>query len=353
MRKIIHIDMDAFFASVEQRDNPTLRAMAVAVGGQPDKRGVVAAASYEARQFGIHSAMPMATAARLCPGLVIIKPRIAHYRRVAEQIRRIFARFTDKIEPLSIDEAYLDVTENRDFQGSAALLARHILDTIFQETQLTASAGVSYCKFLAKYASNVNKPNGIFTITPQQAQSVIDQLAVEKFHGIGPATQKKLNQLGIYDGKQLKQANLSLLKQHLGKSAEFYYQLAHGIDNREIRTSRIRKSIGTETTFNIDLSTQAQMLSALQPLLNTAWQSVKKHHVLPMTITLKIKYHDFSLHSKSYTQSTPIDSKASAALIVSRLLQQVNPKHKVRLLGVSFSNLKAASTYPIQYRLFD
>lgn len=353
MRKIIHIDMDAFFASVEQRDHIGLQGLPVAVGGSPNQRGVVSTASYEARQFGIHSAMPMATAARLCPDLIIISPRIAYYRQIAEHIRHIFARFTDKVEPLSIDEAYLDVSDNDAFRGSASLLARHILDTIFSETQLTASAGVSYCKFLAKYASNINKPNGIFTITPDNAQTVIDKMPVEKFHGIGPATQKKLNALGIYHGLDLRQAHLPLLQQQLGKTADFYYQLAHGKDNRPIRTSRERKSLGTETTFSQDLSNPQQIKKQLQLLLDSAWKDLHKHDILPATLTLKIKFHDFSLQSKSFTQTTPIYSANSAQIIAEALLEQANPQKPIRLLGISFSHFKMKKDYPLQRRLFD
>nr|MBS9778428.1 DNA polymerase IV [Gammaproteobacteria bacterium] len=293
MQKIIHVDMDAFFASIEQRDNPEFRNNPIAVGGQPDRRGVVATASYEARQFGIHSAMPMASAIRLCPNLIIVKPRINYYREIAMTIREIFARYTFIIEPISIDEAYLDVTSNTDFQGSATLLAQDIIDTIAQQTSLTASAGVSYCKFLAKYASNINKPNGIFTITPQQAQSIIDKLPVESFHGIGPATQKKLNLIGIHNGMGLKNIELNVLRKQLGKNADFYHQLAHGIDNREVRTNRIRKSIGSETTFNKDICTQDEMMHELILLIDDAWKNLHKHQILAKTITLKIKYHDF------------------------------------------------------------
>lgn len=353
MRKIIHIDMDAFFASVEQRDNSGLKGLALAVGGDPKQRGVVATASYEARQFGIHSAMPMATAVRLCPDLIIISPRIAHYRAIAEQIRQIFARFTALVEPLSIDEAYLEVTDNDAFAGSASLLARHILDTITAETQLTASAGVSYCKFLAKYASNINKPNGFYTVTPDKSQALIDNMAVEKFHGIGPATQKKLNALGIYRGQDLRRADIDLLRRELGKTADFYHQLAHGIDNRPIRTHRERKSLGTETTFTEDISDKKQLKTALLKLLDSAWQDLSRQPILPTTLTLKIKYFDFSLQSKSFTQTTPIYSLNSAQVIAQALLKQANPQQPIRLLGVSFSQFKPKHSYPLQRRLFE
>lgn len=345
--------MDAFFASIEQRDNPQLRGKPIAVGGKPDQRGVVATASYAARQFGIHSAMPMATAVRLCPDLIIVRPNIHHYRQIAMDIREIFARFTDKIEPLSIDEAYLDVSDSQDFHGSATLMAQHILQTIAQETQLTASAGVSYCKFLAKYASNVNKPNGVFTVTPEQALPLIAKMPIEKFHGIGPATQKKLNQLGIYTGLDLRRSHLPRLKQQLGKSAEFYYQLAHGKDNRDIRTHRVRKSLGNETTFNQDINDKTSLMKKLSELVNKTWQQLINKERLATTLTVKIKYADFNLHTKSHTQSSPIYSKQSAQLIAVALLTQANPEKPVRLLGISFSHLVDRHSYPIQQRLFD
>lgn len=352
-RKIIHIDMDAFFASVEQRDDPKLRQHPIAVGGNPNQRGVVATASYEARAFGIHSAMAMATAIRLCPQLIIIRPRIAYYRQIAEEIRRIFARFTDKIEPLSIDEAYLDVSDSDAFQGSATRLAGHIIDIINSELQLSASAGVSYCKFLAKYASGINKPHGIFTITPDDSSAIIADMPVEKFHGIGPATQKKLNQLQIFTGNDLRQANLQILRQHLGKMADFYYALSHGHDNREIRISRKRKSLGNETTFAKDLNRRKDMYHALIALIKTSWQDLANKSLLPLTITLKIKYQDFSLQSKSFSQTTPIYSRQSAEIIIDALLTKANPQQPVRLLGVSFSHFVSKHRYPIQRRLFN
>lgn len=348
--------MDAFFAAVEQRDDPQLRHQAIAVGGAPDKRGVVATASYEARRYGIKSAMPMATAIKRCPDLIIVPPRLSHYRQIANQIRGIFARFTDLVEPLSIDEAYLDVSSNQDFQGSATLLAQHILQSIYQETSLTASAGVSYCKFLAKYASNVNKPHGIFTITPQQAAAIIAAMPVEKFHGIGPATQKKLNNLGVFTGKDLRQADSETLQKHLGKTADFYYRLAHGQDDRPVRTSRKRQSLGNETTFAKDLSTLSDMQDEMQKLVDDGWENCVQKRLLPACITIKIKYQDFSLHTKSYTQSpanTPVLSLASARLIASSLLQHSSPQKPVRLLGVSFSHFIEQGAFPLQQRLFD
>lgn len=360
MRKIIHVDMDAFFAAIEQRDNPELRGKAIAVGGRPESRGVVSTASYEARKFGIHSAMPMATAVRKCPQLLIIPGRMAVYRQVAEHIRGIFARFTEKIEPLSIDEAYLDVSENNDFQGSATLLAQHIIETIFAETQLTASAGVSYCKFLAKYASDINKPNGVFTVTPAQALDIIAAMPVEKFHGIGPATQKKLNQLGIFTGLDLRRANRMKIQQQLGKSADFYYRLAHGQDEREVRVSRERKSIGNETTFASDISDAEAIREQLHDVLENTWSLLMRRDLFAMTLTVKIKHADFSLQTKSFTQTAPIYSLVSAEIIAEALLTQALAQRQdkgsspaIRLVGVSFSQLVARGEYPLQRRLFD
>lgn len=338
MRKIIHIDMDAFFASVEQRNQPALRGQPIAVGGDPKKRGVVATASYEARAFGVHSAMPMATAIKRCPALIVVPSNIAEYRRVAMQIRDIFARFSDLIEPISIDEAYLDVTHNDDFSGSATRVAQAILNTISEETQLTASAGVSYCKFLAKYASNVNKPNGIYTITPANARQIIDQMPIGKFHGIGPATEKKLQQLAIKTGFDLRHASLDALTQLLGKNARFYYELAQGKDNREVRAERIRKSYGSETTFANDLTAPTQLAQELSHLLNTTWTSLAKHQLTPKTLTIKIKYQDFSLHTRRLTEPAGIDSQQSAHIIAQHLLTRQPILQPVRLLGVSFSN---------------
>lgn len=306
VRKIIHIDMDAFFAAIEQRDNPSLRGHPVAVGGDPNRRGVVAAASYEARAFGIHSAMAMATALRRCPALIIVKPRMNYYRQIAQQIRQIFLSVTPVIEPLSIDEAYLDVTDNLDFHGSATLIAQHVIEQIYQQTQLTASAGVSYCKFLAKYASDQNKPNGFYTIEPEAALSLIAKMPVSHFYGIGPATQRKLNQLGIYTGKDLRQANRLQLRRLLGKSADFYYQLAYGVDDRAVQSSRVRQSIGNELTFDTDTCDSRQINHMAEQLLQKSWSLLGEKHYIAKTLTLKIKYSDFTVKTKSHTHSAPI-----------------------------------------------
>ncbi len=353
MRKIIHIDMDAFFASVEQRDYPEWRNKPIAVGGKPNARGVVATASYEARKYGIRSAMPMAKAVKLCPQLIVVPPRIAVYRQIATVIREIFARFTDKIEPLSIDEAYLDVSDSDDFRGSATLMAHFILKTIREETALSASAGVSYCKFLAKYASNIDKPGGVTTIKPEDAQAIVDAMPVEKMHGIGPATQKKLNAMGIYTGLDLRSSHLGQLQRQLGKTATFYYQLAHGRDEREIRTSRERKSLGNETTFDRDIVEWDELWGRLQQILHKTWAELSRRELSALTITVKIKYDDFSLQTKRHSEKTAIASLAVAELISQALLRAIAPQRRVRLIGVTFSQLVPKTNLPTQLRLFD
>ena len=269
-RKIIHIDMDAFYASVEQRDNPELRGKPVAVGGTRE-RGVVAAASYEARKFGVHSAMPSVTAKRKCPELIFVKPRFDVYRSVSEQIRAIFARYTHLIEPLSLDEAYLDVTANLKAMPSASAIAEEIRASIRAETGLTASAGISYNKFLAKMASNERKPNGQFVITPKLGPAFVASLPVGKFHGIGPVTRAKMEGLGILDGGDLIRQSLAFLEEHFGKVGPYYFSLARGIDDRPVRADRIRKSIGAETTFPADIFTVEEARAAIEPLIAKVW----------------------------------------------------------------------------------
>lgn len=353
VRKIIHIDMDAFFAAIEQRDNPALQGRPVAVGGDPSRRGVVATASYEARVFGIHSAMAMATAMRRCPALTVIKPRIDYYRQISQQIRQIFISITPRIEPLSIDEAYLDVTDCPEFQGSATLMAKYLLEQIYQQTQLTASAGVSYCKFLAKYASDINKPNGLYTIKPEEALVLIANLPVGQFYGIGPATEKKLKRLGINTGKDLRQANPRQLRQLLGKNADFYYQLAHGVDNRLVQRSRLRQSIGHEMTFDRDTEDRRQINYLAEQLLQKAWQLLEAKGYRAKTLTVKIKYADFTIKTRSHTPIAPIASLTFAQLVLQSLLHPLLGHQAVRLVGVSFSQLTNKPSYPTQGRLFD
>jgi len=273
-RKIIHIDMDAFFAAVEQRDQPEYRYKPVIVGGSPEDRGVVAACSYEARKFGIHSAMASAKAKKLCPDAIFLRPRFNVYRQVSTEIQAIFRSFTDQVEPLSLDEAYLDVTECTLHKGSATLIAKALKQKIKRQTGLTASAGVSYNKFLAKIASDMDKPDGLFLIKPEQGEEFIAQLPIRKFFGVGKATEKKMNALGIFTGTDLKQWSKENLVTKFGKTGHYYFNVARGIDNRPVKNSRVRKSLGTETTFSQDLSDVSLMLSQLNTLAHQVAEQI-------------------------------------------------------------------------------
>jgi DNA polymerase-4 len=339
-RKVIHIDMDAFFASVEQRDNPDLRGKPVAVGGSRE-RGVVAAASYEARKFGVHSAMPSVTAKRKCPELIFVKPRFDTYREVSQQIRAIFAEYTPFIEPLSLDEAYLDVTENLKNIGSATQIAQEIRAKIRETTQLTASAGVSYNKFLAKLASDHKKPDGLFVITPKMGAAFVETLAVGKFHGVGPVTAAKMNSLGLFTGLDLRQQTLAFLQQQFGKSGAYYYAVARGIDDRPVRPDRIRKSIGAENTFFTDLTDFDAMAEHLQPILDKLWRHYEAGESRAATVTLKVKYADFQLITRSRSVASVVTSRAELAQISLDLLKTLLPVPKgIRLLGVSLSGFR-------------
>jgi DNA polymerase IV len=287
-RKIIHIDMDAFYASVEQRDNPELRGKPVAVAGSRE-RGVVAAASYEARKFGVRSAMPSITAKRQCPDLIFVKPRFDAYKAVSLQIREIFAEHTPLIEPLSLDEAYLDVTENLQGIATATEIAEKIRARIRAETGLTASAGVSYNKFLAKLASDHRKPDGLFVITPKMGPAFVENLPVGKFHGIGPATTAKMKRLGIETGLDLRGQAMSFLQQHFGKSGPYYYWIARGVDDRPVRANRIRKSVGAENTFFDDLFAFEAARDALLPIIDKVWRHCESTGTRGRTVTLKLK----------------------------------------------------------------
>src|SRR5215203_4782094 len=288
VRKVIHVDMDAFYASVEQRDHPELRGKPVAVGGSHE-RGVVAAASYEARRFGIHSAMPSVTARRKCPDLIFVAPRFDVYKAVSRQIREIFAAYTPLVEPLSLDEAYLDVTENQKGIASATQIAQDIRARIRAETGLTASAGVSYNKFLAKLASDQNKPDGLFVITPGQGPAFVEALPVGRFYGIGPATEAKMHRLGIRTGADLRAQPLPVLEQHFGKAGPYYHAISHGIDHRRVCPDRIRKSVGAETTFSRDLVEMDEMRAELQPILDKVWRWCEGTGIRGRTVTLKVK----------------------------------------------------------------
>ncbi|WBU65095.1 DNA polymerase IV [Paracoccus aerodenitrificans] len=338
-RRIVHIDMDAFYASVEQRDNPELRGKPVAVGGA-SKRGVVAAASYEARKFGVRSAMPSVTAARRCPDLIFVKPRFDVYRAVSRQIRDIFARYTSLIEPLSLDEAYLDLTGRIAPGETATSTASRIRAEIREETGLTASAGISYCKFLAKIASDQNKPDGQFVIPPERGEDFIATLPIDRFHGVGPATAAKMRRLGIESGGDLRAQSLEFLQGRFGKSGQWYHDISRGIDNREVRPDRIRKSIGAETTYFDDLHALAEGQAALVPLADKVWRHVEGHNAQGRTVTLKVKFSNFQQITRAYSLNRPVDSGKELLEIAQAMLAGVMPDPRgVRLLGITLSGL--------------
>jgi DNA polymerase IV len=338
-RKVIHIDMDAFYASVEQRDDPELRGKPVAVG-YSQLRGVVAAASYEARKFGVYSAMPAVTAKRKCPDLIFVPPRFDAYKAVSHQIREIFAEHTLIIEPLSLDEAYLDVTENLQGIASATQIAKDIRARIGTETGLTASAGISYNKFLAKLASDHRKPDGLFVITPAMGPLFVETLPIKKFHGVGPATAGKMNRLGIETGLDLRAQTLPFLQQHFGKSGPYYYWIARGIDERPVQADRVRKSIGAENTFLDDLSTFETARDALQPLVEKVWQYCETTGTRGRTVVLKVKYADFQQITRSRTDNATITKYAELERFSYSLLEPIFPTSKgIRLLGISLSSL--------------
>ncbi|MBY4592173.1 DNA polymerase IV [Rhizobium redzepovicii] len=337
-RKIVHVDMDAFYASVEQRDNPELRGLPVAVGS-PAARGVVAAASYEARKFGVHSAMPSVTAQRKCPDLIFVKPRFDVYKAVSLQIRAIFAEYTPMIEPLSLDEAYLDVTTNLKGMEIATEIAEEIRARIKATTGLTASAGISYNKFLAKMASDQNKPDGQFVITPKNGPAFVEQLPVKKFHGVGPATAEKMHRLGIETGADLKARTFDFLVEHFGKSGPYFYGIARGIDNRLVKPDRVRKSVGAEDTFS-DIHTFEPAREGLQPLIEKVWDYCGANEIGAKTVTLKVKYADFSQITRSKTVPAPLLAITDLEELVDLLLAPLfPPRQGIRLLGVSLSSL--------------
>lgn len=342
-RKIIHVDMDAFYASVEQRDNPELRGKPLAVGGSA-ARGVVAAASYEARAFGVHSAMPSVTAKRKCPDLIFVPPRFDVYRAVSEQIRAIFAEYTTLIEPLSLDEAYLDVTENLKGMEIATEIAEEIRAKIRAATGLTASAGVSYNKFLAKMASDQRKPDGLFVITPKNGPAFVGALPVKKFHGVGPATAERMKRHGIETGLDLKGKSLAFLQQHFGKSGPYFHGIARGVDLRPVRPDRVRKSVGAEDTFVEDLFTLEAAVGELQPLISKVWRHCEAHGISGKTVTVKVKYSDFTQATRSKTLATLLTGPADIAALAEPLVASVYPfRRGVRLLGVTLSSLYAAA----------
>lgn len=341
-RKIIHVDMDAFYASVEQRDNPELRGKPVAVGGSRE-RGVVAAASYEARKFGVRSAMPSITAKRQCPELIFIKPRFEVYKSISQQIRNIFAEHTPIMEPLSLDEAYLDVTQNVQGIPLARDIAMAIRAKIKAETGLNASAGISYNKFLAKLASDYRKPNGQYVVSPEMGPTFVEALPVGKFHGIGPATAARFHALGIRTGLDIRNQTLAFLDAHFGKAGTYYYSISRGIDHRPVRANRIRKSVGAENTFAQDLTQFDLMVGELQPLIDKVWRHCECTGNRGRTVTLKIKFADFAIGSRSRSVPAAVSSRNDLERLAVGLLEAAMPLPKaVRLLGISLSSLQMA-----------
>ena len=339
IRKIIHVDMDAFYASVEQRDNPDLRGKPLAVGGS-SKRGGVAAASYEARAFGVRSAMPSVTAQRQCPDLIFVKPRFEAYKAVSRQIREIFARHTDIIQPLSLDEAYLDVTHDKQGIGSAIKIAKAIRVAIREETGLTASAGVSYNKFIAKLASDQNKPDGICVILPEQGPDFVGSLPVRRFHGVGPRTAEKMAKLGVHTGADLAQKDEAWLAQHFGSWGGYLFQAARGIDHRPVNANAVRKSIGAESTYFDDKRSEAELRDALDEIVDIVWDRIERHHAHGKTLVLKARYSDFRTITRSRTVANVLADRTAVARLGHALLDQILPVEMgVRLLGLTLSGL--------------
>lgn len=341
MRKILHIDMDAFYASVEQRDFPHLVGRPVIVGGKPESRGVVAACSYEARAFGVHSAMPSSRAIKLCKDAVFMPPRFDAYREASASINKVFKRYTDIIEPLSLDEAYLDVTDKAAALGSATEVAKRIKHDIRQTVNLTASAGVSYNKFLAKIASDMDKPNGIYVIRPEVAEAFVEQLAIRKFFGIGKVTEKKMQSLGIFNGADLKRFSKIQLQTQFGRVGSYYYNIARGIDERPVSPNRQRKSLGKEITFDGNVVDKAYIWKTLQDIVKRLEVVLENKQLAARTVTLKIKYSDFQLVTRSKTIDNAIQSKAEIVDILPELLRKTAVGTRpIRLIGVTLASLQ-------------
>ena len=349
-RKIIHVDMDAFFASVEQLDNPDLRGKPVAVGGGGD-RGVVSAASYEARKFGVRSAMSNVLAKQKCPEIIFVKGNYKRYKEISLQIREIFYDYTDLVEPLSLDEAYLDVTQNKAGNPSASLIAKEIRKRILDEIGLTASAGISINKFIAKVASDINKPNGQKTINPEEVIPFLEELPIQKFYGIGKVTASKMYSLGICNGRDLKEKSLEEMSLLFGKSGMHYYDIVRGIHRSEVKPNRIRKSLGAERTFRENISSEVFMLDKLNTIADELEDRMKNSKTKGKTVTLKIKYSDFTQQTRSKTVEKFIQKKADFLPIVKELLFQEKLKNSVRLLGISFSNLDTVKKDPVWVQL--
>ena len=349
-RKIIHVDMDAFYASVEQLDNPELRGRPIAVGGG-ENRGVVAAASYEARKFGVRSALSGVLARKYCPELIFVRPRFERYKEVSGQIRAIFEEYTDLVEPLSLDEAYLDVTHNKKGIPSASTIAREIRERIFAATGLTASAGISINKFVAKVASDVNKPNGQKTVNPDEVEEFLSGLPIRRFYGVGKVTTERMYQLGIFTGADLRSKTLEFLEQHFGKSGAFYYEVVRGIHRSEVKPSRTAKSVAAEHTFDENLTSEIFMLEKLDAIAEQLIRRLRRYDVAGKTVTLKIKYSDFTLQTRSKTLPYFISDKSLILETVRELLYQERMGDSVRLLGISLSNLNIESKKAIAVQL--
>jgi DNA polymerase-4 len=349
-RKIIHVDMDAYYASVAQLDNPELIGKAIAVGGG-GLRGVVSAASYEARKFGIKSAMSGVLAKQKCPHLIFVKTDFERYKEISTKIREIFYEYTDLVEPLSLDEAYLDVTENKKGNPSANAIAREIRERIYQETGLRASAGISINKFIAKVASDINKPNGQKTVHPEEVIDFLEVLPVNKFYGVGKVTTAKMYNLGIFVGNDLKKKSLVELVNIFGKSGNHYYNIVRGIHHSAVKPNRIRKSVGAETTFSENISSEIYMLERLDHIADEIEKRMKKSNIKGKTITLKIKYSDFTQQTRSKTKAFFMQTKSEFFPVVKELLFQDTLKNSVRLLGISFGNLNTEIKEPIWVQL--
>ena len=338
LRKIIHVDMDAFYASVEELDNPELRGKPLAVGGN-EIRGVVSAANYEARKYGVRSAMSGYLAMKNCPHLTFVKPRFARYKEISQKIRNIFFEYTDLVEPLSLDEAYLDVTINKKGNPSATLLAKEIRQRILDEVGLKASAGISINKFIAKVASDFNKPNGQKTVNPEEVLQFLEDLEIRKFFGVGKVTAEKMYKLGIFTGKELKATSKDFLEEHFGKSGSHYYNVVRGNHNSTVKPHRTPKSVGAERTFSKNLSSEVFMLERLEQIANELERRLKKSKLAGKTITLKIKYSDFTLQTRSKTLAYFVADKSLILEIAKELLYQEKMENSVRLLGISLANL--------------
>jgi DNA polymerase IV len=350
-RKIIHVDMDAFYASVEQMDNPELKGKPLAVGGS-EIRGVVSAASYEARKFGVRSAMSGVQAKKNCPELIFVPPRFDRYKEISKKIRAIFYEYTDLVEPLSLDEAYLDVTQNKKGNPSATLIAQEIRKRIFDEVGLTASAGISINKFVAKVASDYNKPNGQKTVNPDEVPSFLEQLDIKKFYGIGKVTAEKMYQHGIFTGLDLKSKSFHYLEDHFGRSGASYYNIVRGIHNSEVKPNRITKSVAAEHTFNENLTSEIFMQERLERIAEELERRLKKYNISGKTVTLKIKYSDFTTQTRSKTLPYFISDKGLLFETAKELLYQERFKESVRLLGISLNNLntEVKKTVVVQLR---